>query len=518
MIMQFENMKRLAGLLMLAVVAVFTASCAEDMEESYETFENASLRAWIKMNRPDLLNNYQEEGGYYVDVIHPGNMEAAPISDTVCWVEYDFSGRDLAGNIILTRRAAEARQVGSFTRYTHYVPYYRYCGEINISMMEGTHLAMRNTLRLDPAYVAGHEHDLDTELKLREGSKVTLYLPSSVVGSTGATGGYEGQENLSLNDSKPFIVTMEIRDTVKNPITKEGVKVDAFCREAANGGLRIYSNDKEDPDAVPMPESADDVNHPYNITERWTSVNDSTAQVYVNYRFDPAVDKIHFPEPYQSPFEPYNAADAMNDKIRKALKERFHTDEDGNDEPYVGVKMLKTDSVDIEKESKVWYIGRFLDGFVFDTNIDEVKEIIYAEVATEGEAFDPSASTPIAAWEKALPTLRYGQWAAIVTTSSSAYGASGITGSSSTQTSGGYTSNYYDYLNYYNYYNSYYGNNYYGGYYNNYYNNYYNSYYYNNYYNNNYYYDDSTVTTTTTVSTEIPPYTPLLFEIYIEKK
>ena len=35
----------------------------------------------------------------------------------------------------------------------------------------------------------------------------------------------------------------------------------------------------------------------------------------------------------------------------------------------------------LEGTAKIWYIGRFLDGFIFDTNIDEVKKIIYGEVA-----------------------------------------------------------------------------------------------------------------------------------------
>ena len=55
----------------------------------------------------------------------------------------------------------------------------------------------------------------------------------------------------------------------------------------------------------------------------------------------------------------------------------------------------------------------------------------------------------------------------------------------------------------------------YGGY--DYYNNYYDSYYYNSYYNNSYYTDtssedDAAITTTS----EILPYTPLLWQVYIE--
>ncbi len=520
---------------LIAALAVFSASCAEEMTESYDTFEDISLKAWIKRYRPELEGNLQTEGGYYVDVISAGkplDMESEdglkPVNDTICWVTFDFSGRDLAGNIIVTRREAEARLVGSFTRQTHYVPYYRYCGEYNLSLVEGTHLAMRNALKLDPSYAASK--GLDEEFLLREGSEVVLYMPSRIVGGATGTGGYEGQADYQLSTQQPFVVTMKILSTTKNPVEKEGEDVDAFCRLAANGGLKIYSNDEKDKTAVKIPEKVDDPLHPYNVAERWVSVNDSTAQVYINPRFNPAVDRLTFPEPYKSDFEPYNNIASLEEKIQKALVERFHTDEDGVVVPYVGVTELN-DSVGKDNKANIWYIGRFLDGFIFDTNIDEVKELIYGEVASEGTAFDytPKDGGAITAWFHSIPNLKFGQWAALITTSSFAYGATGQTGNTTTSTSGSsYSSSYYDYLNYYNYYNSYYGNNYYGGYYNNYYNNYYNSYYYDNYYYNNYYgygygYGDNygssdTTETIRTTTTEIPSYTPLIFQIYIEPK
>ena len=153
-----------------AVAVLLLSSCAKEETESFDRFENQALEAWMHQHRPELVKNYQSDGGYYVDVLEAGDMNAAPISDTVCWVSFDFSGRDLSGNIILTRSAAEAHQVGSFTKYTHYVPYYRYCGEsyaMSSGQIEGTYLAMRNTLHLDPDYAAAR--GLDTEIRLREG-------------------------------------------------------------------------------------------------------------------------------------------------------------------------------------------------------------------------------------------------------------------------------------------------------------------------------------------------------------
>ena len=61
--------------------------------------------------------------------------------------------------------------------------------------------------------------------------------------------------------------------------------------------------------------------------------------------------------------------------------------------------------------------------------------------------------------------------------------------------------------NYYNYYNSYYSG----------YNNYYDYY---NYYNYNYNYsaDDTETVTTRSIGTEILPYTPLIFTVFVEER
>jgi len=195
------------------------------------------------------------------------------------------------------------------------------------------------------------------------------------------------------------------------------------------------------------------------------------------------------------------------------LVKRFHSEE-----AYAGVATLDADSVGLNKTAKIWYIGRFLDGFIFDTNINEVKELIYGSGYTAGEAIEytPSSGGLISAFYYTVPNLKFGQWATFITTSTNGYGSAGQNGSSTTSSSGGISADYYDYLNYLSYYNSYY-NNYYSGYYGGYYGGY--GGYYGGYYDDYYsgYYDSAiTTTTTTTVTTEIPSYCPLIFQIYIE--
>lgn len=524
-------MKLITRLLTLPLAGlVLLASCAKEESESYDKFEDQALEAWMTQNRPGLLGNLQSDGGYYVEVLDAGEdlSTVKPIRDTACWVRFDFSGRDLSGNIVLTRRAAEAKLVNTFTKYTHYVPYYRYCGTANTSLMEGTYLAMRNVLHLDKDYAS--QHGLPEEFELRPGSKVRLYLPSRIVSSSGVEGdgGYEGQ--YSLSSQRPFIIEMEIRDIVKNPLESEGSEVDSFC--AANGSQWLYTEEGTEAGSSKLPTDYDDENHPYKLRERgyrWVSACDTVAQVYVDLCYDPtkAADNLNFDFPvrneeskllwenktYNVGFDPYNGSD-LETRIAEALKKRFHADAEYENP---GLASRDADSVGMDGEANIWYIARMLDGFIFDTNIDEVKEIIYGEVASEGSAltYTPSEdqNSQISAYYYVVPNLCYGQWAEFVTVSTQGYGATGRTGSTTTSGgSTGYSSSYLDYLNYYNYYNSYYGNSYYGSYYDNYYNYYYNSYYY-NYLNN---YNTTTTETTTTVSTEIPPYTPLVYQIYVE--
>jgi hypothetical protein len=116
----------------------------------------------------------------------------------------------------------------------------------------------------------------------------------------------------------------------------------------------------------------------------------------------------------------------------------------------------------------------------------------------------------IGAWYYCIPKMHHGAYGQIITTSGYAYGAAGLSGTTTTETSS--TSNsasYYNAMNYYNYYNSYY----------NYYNPYYNYYDY-NYYGYNYDYgagdNMGEAVTKITISTEILPYTPLVFTLYVE--
>lgn len=513
-------MKKILNIVAI-IAALITYACVEDPQPSFEELEQRSLKAWIEKHHPELKNNYQENGGYYVEVLDEGCIDSLPISGQDVWVWCDFTGRDLRGNVCETRDWEIAYQQGTYNAHTHYTPYYRFSGKETFTQLEGTYLATYNKLNID-----GEEYSV------RYGTKLRLYLPSSIIGNeTGITadGGYEGQ--FTLDGNKPMIVDMTIYGHVNNPVAYEGNRIDAFAE--INGGLctehrTIIESDDEATTSSRMRrttrgEEEEPVDkRPLEFYDgRWHQPIDTVAHLYVNYAYTPAsmsfdyqaigTDTMMYPgeNGYTSGW--IYGSQTLSDidrRINEALIERF-----GKGITYDEV--LIADSIQTKATANVWYIGRFLDGYIFDTNIDEVKEIVYGSVEASGSAISFNTDKPedndyIFAWNFSIPTLRRGQWAAILTVSTYGYGITGVAGSHTSTT----TNNdaYYDYLNYYNYsnyLNSYYGYGY-GGMYNN------------GYYGYNpYYYGMATSTeeseTVVTTSTEIGAYTPLLFQIFVAK-
>lgn len=464
-----------------AGVLLFSA-CAEEMVGSSVEKEKLALHEWMKANRPELVGNYQAEGDYYVDVLDLGATDAKPINDMARWVRFTFTGRNLAGDIVVTRDELDARQVGTYTKFTRYVPYFKYyANEKNTSLLEGTYLAMHNKLTLDKEYA--DQRGYPTEVEMRYGTKVTLYMPSSVVSNNGlsGSGGYEGEIGYELKAGSPFIVTMQITDTVKDPLERENVQIEKFAWD--NGLLKQPS-----PPTVKPTHRIIDPYDPYNDGHAWrhTDKEGTNKNLYVNLIYTPTT-KFEYPSLYKSAYAPYDNFAQLEQNICDTLVNRFGA--------YDGPKKLKSDSISTGT-AKIWYIGRFMDGFIFDSNIPGVRRLIYGETSTEGTpmTFSPSSDKLIQAFQIAIPNFRYGQWACILTNSTYAYGVAGVVGKTNSSTT---SSNNYDNINYYNAQNNNFG--------------------YNGYYNYpNYNYNPGTTTTTTSISTEIPAFTPLLFELYIE--
>ena len=497
-----QNITKIALAIVVSTLAL--ASCINENSISNEEREKISLEAWIKLNKPELLNNYQEEGGYYVEILDGDTNENIPVSadgndfgseplmeQDTCWVYTNMTGRDINGSICMTRSGTLADMCGTFSYFTHYVPYVNYCGSNNMGLLEGTYLAMRHELKVG-----------DTTYKMRRGSNIRLYLPSTIAygeAGTSTEGGYEGQ--YSLDASRPFVLDIEVLGAIKNPSEKELDMVQSFV------GWEGEWKKATKPESEKTEEDGDDL---------------TLKGLYYNHTYNPVTDNAYgyryiqphlkgFDNPYEggSVYQP-GAMPSINQKINNILLERFGKGLEASER---SEKNLVTKN----GRANVWYILRFLDGFVVDTNIAELRKFIFNEQDPVCEVFSYSPSDDeskeeserqaIGAWYYCIPQMHYGAYGQIVTTSGYAYGAAGLSGTTTTETSSSSaTASYYNAMNYYNYYNSYY--NYYSPYYN---------YYDYNYYNYNYDYTTEEVTTTkVTISTEILPYTPLVFTIFVE--
>lgn len=398
-----------AGLLALT-------SCAKDEDESYVQFENQALEAWMTQHRSDLVQNYQSDGGYYIDVIEAGDQSLDPIGKEPIWVSFDFTGRDLAGNIILTRNADSARLAGTFSKYTHYVPFYRYCGTENTGLMEGTWLAMRNTLKLGEKYYNANKDRLglrSPELRLRYGTKIQPL--HAVVGRRQRRRGHRRLRRTVYAEPPSGRSSSRWRSAIRST-TRSNAKAGMWTGSATTTEA-VWSTARK-PTTRRVPSCVRPIPKMRTTPTLRPTAGSAPAipfrRLYVNVRYDPTQadgDCLTFSEPYKSVYEPYDRPMAQLDKdIAEALKKRFYPDED---DKYEGVVKLEADSVTLDGTAKIWYIGRFLDGFIFDTNIDEVKKIIYGEVKSAGSAlsYKPSERNMIEAFYYTIPNLKYGQWA-----------------------------------------------------------------------------------------------------------
>ncbi len=182
--------------------------------------------------------------------------------------------------------------------------------------------------------------------------------------------------------------------------------------------------------------------------------------------------------------------------IRDTLTENFYLDKFALDDTILG------DTLTADSTAYLYYKGYFLDGFVFDTNIDSVQLRVYGEISpNEPLKYNPEENKEeyIKAFFEAIPGMRYGQWGRMVFSSVYGYGATGY--SAAVQKDYDTYNNYMSYL-YANLYNN---------------ANQYNSYY--DYYNYNYAYYYNILNSSTLeegeVVTEIQSYTPLIFEFYV---
>ncbi len=512
-----NSFKAIVSATFVVALSFVLASCVTESTPSGEELEQKSLDAWIKLHKPELEVNRQKDG-YYVEILAWGD-EGEPASGNdigtdptmdqdTCWVYTDLVARGLSGTVCLTRDHIMADMCGTFSYDTHYVPYFIYGGNSNVGIIEGSYKALRNEITLGEEYINKYWPGKSTTFKMRKGAKVRLYLPSVLAyNETGTTaeGGYEGQYSLSANTS--MIMEMDIKGVVRNPSDKELEMVESYKTGLA--GWKWEQATKSESESSSSSESESEKKEDTKLEGLYYSLDynpksdNPTSHIYVS------PEKKSGSNPYKDT-KRYTSMEELDRKINEVLLKRFG---EGLDAASRNDKTKVTHT----GKANVWYIGRFLDGFIFDTHIDEVKALISDEKEAGGAVFsyrpsdddgvEEDSKSAIGAWYYCISQMHYGSYGTILTTSGYAYGASGISGTTTTSSSSANDAMY-NYYNYYNYYASMY--NYYDLY--NYYN--YNSYYY----NYNYTASDTTTTVTTIIETEILPYTPLVFTVFVEKK
>ncbi len=87
------------------------------------------------------------------------------------------------------------------------------------------------------------------------------------------------------------------------------------------------------------------------------------------------------------------------------------------------------DGITVDSTVTLYYKGYFLDGFVFDTNIDSVGQRVYKDntLTYQAISYKPSTGNLVQAFKTVVPKVTYGSWTRMVFTSSFGYGASGST-------------------------------------------------------------------------------------------
>lgn len=190
----------------LATIALLVTSCAKTTDISYNTLEQISLDAWMKQHQPSVQ---RLDNGLYIEVLKAPESGATKIEDGD-WLELNYTGSDLDGNVFVTRSKEVAEQQGTFTVYTHYVPHKRVI-KTKAGMTEAEYIALK---------------------RMRLGEKVRIYTPSSLFyGSYGTNfdNGYGGQYALGAN--KPATMEIEVLNVIKDITAWENKVVETYAKD-----------------------------------------------------------------------------------------------------------------------------------------------------------------------------------------------------------------------------------------------------------------------------------------------
>lgn len=183
-----------------ATIAAMTVSCAKPVEVDLSARELASLDAWIKLHAPEAV---QLTEGIYYEILEPAPADALPI-ENLTWVSAEYDIKDINGNTVYTRSEGTAKRMGSYSKYTRYVPDFMFLGSkpASSSMPAAMFYALQ---------------------EMSVGEVWRIYSVSEhIFDAIGINNevGYGGQRSLAAN-SPAIIDSLTVLETVMNPDQRE---------------------------------------------------------------------------------------------------------------------------------------------------------------------------------------------------------------------------------------------------------------------------------------------------------
>ncbi|MFR9650951.1 MAG: hypothetical protein SNG35_02880 [Rikenellaceae bacterium] len=393
---------------LMMLVATLTISACSDSEDEVETdttYQDLEQElfdkymAWLNTNK-ELGLTLSDDATYYYKIDANGGGGTTTNGDE-CWVRYDITSRNLTGDsyecVNLTTYEDIALNQQSFSYYTHYVPTLHELDEADSDYDSALDLI----LRANATYA---------------GDYITIYAPSSLSYGLVNGSGYGGSATLSAGES--FYSNIEIKEVIRDIETWEQNVIDEFVADA---GI---------------------------LTNKATDLDDSTSEIEIYYYSSDNpndvdldfLDVLPITYPY-SYLTLRRGIDDINAKVKSLLQtftegEIEDAIEDGaeteSDDATKLVDITNKGVIGSTDDAKIWYIGRMLDGFIFDSNIDSIKGLMLNDYDTNSaltyNATD-DGDTYIEGFYHMIPKLKYGTWNVVLISSTYAYSTSGLTGS-----------------------------------------------------------------------------------------
>ena len=211
----------------LATVAAACAlgACARAGSEDINAIEDEALAVWVSNHAPEARP--LGDTGMYYEVIEEASAEGGTKVDVRGkWVDVEYVVRDLDGDIVYNRNGETARRLGTFLKYTHYVP-------------ERLYIASKQNLSNIPAGI------YRSITEIAPGAMWRVYIPSRLAFSAygiSTSSGYGGQRALE-SDVPVILDSLRIVNIVDNPQQEGRQAVVALATAPQPGGWGRPLND-----------------------------------------------------------------------------------------------------------------------------------------------------------------------------------------------------------------------------------------------------------------------------------